>query len=89
MWTQILEHKNNEQTGKMRIQIGDKLESVSKELRSNKSVSTTTNPDRSESNETQNMQPSGSKSDTSIGVHASDNENSESENEHYLLRRKT
>ena len=44
-----------------------------------------TNP-RSDVNEIQDPQPSGSRIDPSIGVQASNNENSESENDDYLLR---
>ena len=50
-----------------------------------KRVTTVTNP-RSETVETQNIQPSGSKIDRSIGVRASNTKNSDSENEDYLLR---
>ena len=60
----------------------NKLETILKEIRSNKSLSTTTNP-RSETVETQIPQPSGSRS---IGVHASNIENSDSENKDHPLR---
>ena len=60
----------------------DKLETNLKEIRSNKSMSTTTNP-RSEVAEAKNSNLSGYKS---IGVHASNFENSDSENEDYPLK---
>ena len=44
-----------------------------------------TNP-RSKINENRDPQQSGSKTNRSIGVHASDNGNSDSENDDYLLR---
>ena len=44
-----------------------------------------TNP-RSDVNETQDPQPSGSRNDSSIGVQASNNENLDSENDDYSLR---
>ena len=44
-----------------------------------------TNPG-SEINDIQNMQPSGSKTNRSIGVHASYNDNSDTENEDYPLQ---
>ena len=52
----------------------NKLDALLKEIKSNKSASTLTNP-RSEIIDTQKMQPSGSKIDKFIGVHASYNEN--------------
>ena len=82
VWTQILEQKNNDRIAKMREEMDNKLENILKEIRSNKSMSTTTNP-RSETADTQNLQPLGSKS---IGVHASNIENSDSENEDYPLK---
>ena len=54
-------------------EVENKLDAILKEIKSNKSASTVTNP-RSEVNEIQNMQPSGSKTNKSIGVHASYNE---------------
>ena len=65
----------------MREEMDNKLETIVKEIVSNKSLSITTNP-RSEKAGAQNSQPSGSKS---IGVHASNIENSDSENEDYRL----
>ena len=44
VWTQSLEQKSNDRITKMREEIDDKLESILKEIRSNKSMSTTTNP---------------------------------------------
>ena len=63
----------------------NKLEAILREIKTNKSVSTVTNP-RSETNETQDPQPSGSRTIRSIGVHASNNENSETEDEDFPLR---
>ena len=82
VWTQILEQKSNDRITKMREEMDNKLESILREIRSNKSMSTTTNP-RSEAAEVQNSQPSGSKS---MGVHASNFENTDSENEDYPLK---
>ena len=53
--------------------------------KSNKSASTVTNP-RSGMNEIQNMQPWGSKTNKSTGVHASYNENIDSDDEDYPLQ---
>ena len=63
----------------------NKLDTILKEIKSTKSASTVTNP-RSEVNEIQNMQPSGSKTNKSIGVHASYNEDINSEDEDYPLQ---
>ena len=63
----------------------NKLDAFLKEIKSNKSVSTVTNP-RSEINETDDMLPSGSKSKKSIDVNASKTENSESEDEDHPLK---
>ena len=63
----------------------NKLDAILKKIKSNKRASTVTNP-RSEMNDTQNMQPSESKIDESIGVHSSYNKNSDSENEDYPLQ---
>ena len=62
-----------------------KLEAILKEIKCNKSASITTNP-RSDANEIQESRPSGSRVDTSIGVRASNIENSDSENDDYPLR---
>ena len=79
VWTQEMEKRNNDKIGKMREEIYNKFEAILKEIKTSKNASTITNP-RSETNETQNTQPSGSR-DRSIGVHASVNDNSDSENE--------
>ena len=55
----------------------NKFEAILREIKTNKNASTVTNP-RSEVNEIQDSRPSGSKTQ-SIGVHASNNENSDSE----------
>ena len=75
-WTQIIEQKNNDRIERMREEIDNKFEAILKEIKSNKSASTVTNP-RSELNENQEPQASGSKTNKSIGVHASLNENSD------------
>ena len=85
VWTQIMEQKNNDRIRKMREEMENKLEMILKEIKSNKSASTVTNPG-SEINENRDSQPSGSKTNRSIGVHASNNENSDSENDDYPLR---
>ena len=84
-WTQIMEQKNNDRIRKMREEMENKLEMILKERKSNKSASTVTNS-RSEINENREPQPSGSKTDRSIGVHASDNESSDSGNDDYPPR---
>ena len=84
-WTQIFEQRNNDRIEKMREEMENKLETILREIKSNKSASTVTNP-RSEVNGTQDIQPSGSKVNKSIGAHASNNENSDSENEDYPLK---
>ena len=80
-----MEQKNNDRIEKMREEMENKLEMILKEIKSNKSASTVTNPG-SETNENRDPQPSGSKTNRSIGVHASNNENSDSENDDYPLR---
>ena len=60
----------------------NKLNAILKEIKSNKSVSTATNP-RSDTNETGNTQPSGSKNKRSMGVSAPTFINSDSEDEDY------
>ena len=84
-WTQIMEQKNNDRIRKMREEMENKLEMILKERKSNKSASTVTNS-RSEINENREPQPSGSKTDRSIGVHASKNESSDSGNDDYPPR---
>ena len=84
-WTQIVERKNNDRIEKMREEMENKLEAILREIKSNKSASTVTNP-RSDINEMRENQPSGSKLSKSIGVRASNNEDSDSENDDYPLR---
>ena len=85
VWTQIVERKNTERIEKMREEMDNKLEAILKEIKPNKGASMTTNP-RSDINEIQEPQPSGSRIDPPIGVHASNKENSDSENDDYPLR---
>ena len=68
----------------MREEMDNKFKAILREIKTNKNTSTVTNP-RSEGNEIQHSQPSGSKT-KSIGVHAPNNENSDSENNDYPLR---
>ena len=79
-WTEIFEQRYNDRIEKMREEMENKLDTILKEIKSNRSHSTVTNP-RSQVNGTEAMQPSGSKSKRSIGVHASNIENSEPEDE--------
>ena len=62
-----------------------KLEAIPKEIKSNKSASTVTNP-MSDVNDIQDLQRSGSRIDKSIGVRASNNENPDPESDDYPLR---
>ena len=80
--TENVEQRYNNRIMKMIEEMENELDAILKEIKSNKSASTVTNP-RSEINDTQNMQPSGTKLDYSIGVHASHNKNSDSEDEDY------
>ena len=66
VWTQEMEKRNNDRIGKMRVEIDGKFEAILREIKTSKNASSITNP-RSESNETQNIQPSGSRN-RSIGV---------------------
>ena len=75
-----MEQKNDSKIEKMREEMDSKLEEILREVKSNKTASTMTNP-RSDFNEIQDLQPSGSKTAQSIGVYASNNENSDFENE--------
>ena len=77
VWTKTLERKNIDRTTKMREEMYNKLETILREIRTNKCLSITANP-RSETIETKKAQPSGS---ISIGVQASNFANSDSENE--------
>ena len=83
--TQIMEQKNDDKTEKMRQEMDNKLEAILKEIKSNKIASAQTNP-MSDVNEIQGSQPSGSKTNRSIEVCASNIENSDCENDDYPLR---
>ena len=76
-----MEEKDSDRITKMREEIDNKLEVILKEIKSN-SESTVSNP-ISETNETQGTQQSGSKINKSIEVqwHASNYQNSDSEND--------
>ena len=63
----------------------NKLETILREKKTNKNASTETNP-RSKFNEIPGPLPPGSKSIKSVGVRASNNENSDSENDDCPLR---
>ena len=80
-----MEQKNDDKIGTMREEMDNELEAILKEVKSNKTTSTVTNP-RSKSNEIQDSQPSGSKTNRSIGFRASNFENSDSENDYYPLK---
>ena len=80
-----MEQKSNDRIEKIREELENKLETILKEIKSNKSASTVINP-RSEINEIRDPQLSGSKTNKSIGVHSSNNESSDSENDGYPLR---
>ena len=70
----------------MREEMDNKLEAFLKEIKSNKSASMVTNP-RSDVDEIQDPQLSGSKTHKSIAVHtASNNENPDSESDDYPVR---
>ena len=79
-WTENFEQKNNDRIIKMREEMENKFDAILKEIRTNKTASTRTNP-RSELNGTQNSQLLGSKNDKSIGVRASNVENSDTTDE--------
>ena len=80
VWTENFEQKNNDRIMKMREEMENKFDAILKEIRTIKTASTITNP-RSDPNGIHNLQPSGSKSIRSNGVHASNIENSDIENE--------
>ena len=80
VWTDNFEQKNNDRIMKMREEMENKFDAILKEIRTNKTTSIITNP-RSEIDGMQNSQPSGSKSIMSNGVHASNIENSDTEDE--------
>ena len=82
--TEIFEQKNIDRFEKMREEMDNKFEANLREIRTNKNASTITNPS-SEANEIQESQTSKSKT-KSTGVHASNNKNSDSENDDFPLR---
>ena len=84
-WTEIFEQKNNDRITKMREEMENKLDASLMEIKTSKSTSLTTNP-RSEMNEIESMQPSGSKGKKSMVANASDNESIDSENEDIPLK---
>ena len=84
-WTKIFEQKNNDRITKTREEMENKLDAILMEIKTSKSTSLTTNP-RSEMNEIESMQPSGSKGKKSMVVNASDNESIDSENEDIPLK---
>ena len=79
-----MEQKNNNSITEMREEIDNKFETILRAIKNNKSVSTVTDP-RSQTNETQNTRESGSKIDMSIGFHASNNVNSDLEEDDHPL----
>ena len=86
VWPQFMERKNDDKIERMREEMDNKLEAIlRREVKSNKTTSTVTSP-RSEINETQDPQQSGSKTNKSIGVGASNIENTDSENDDYPPR---
>ena len=62
-----------------------KLSQRIKEMKSSKKASSATNP-RLDTIDTQNIQPSGSKGNRSVGVHASNTVDSEKDEDSHLLR---
>ena len=82
VWTQIMEQKSNDRIEKMREEMDNKLEAILKEIKTNKTSSAVTNP-RSDTNELQESQQSGSRMNKSMGVRASNNENSDYENDDF------
>ena len=65
----MFEQRSNDSITNIREEIDNKIETISKEIRTNRNTSHATNP-RSETTEMQTLQPSGSKTDRSIGVRA-------------------
>ena len=57
VWTENVEQRNNDRIMKMREEMENKFDAILKEIRTNKTTSTITNP-RSEIDRTQNSQPS-------------------------------
>ena len=85
-WNESFEQKNNDRILKMREEMENKLDAILKTIKSNKSASIATNP-RPETNDTQNMEPSGSRiGQSSNGVNASYDENSDTDDEDYPLQ---
>ena len=80
VWKENFEQKINDRIMNMREEMENKFDANLKEIRTNKTTSTITNP-RSENDGIQNFQPSGSKSIRSNKVHASIIENSDTEDE--------
>ena len=80
-----MEQKNDTKIEKMREEMDSKFEAILKEVKPNKTASTMTNP-RSDVIEMKDSQPSGSETAKSIGVHASNNGNSDSENDDFPFR---
>ena len=79
------QQKSYDRIEKMREELDNKLEAILREIKINKSSSTATNP-RSDMNEMQENQQSGSRIDKSLGVRASNNENSDSENDDFPVK---
>ena len=79
-----LRYLNNDRSEEMTEEMDNKFEAILRENKTNKRKSTITNP-RPDANEIRDPQPSGSKIEKSIGVRASNNENSDSENDDYPL----
>ena len=75
VWTENFEQKNNDRIMKMREEMENKFDAILKEIRTNKTTSTITNP-RSEIDGMQNSQLRDPKVIRSDGVHASNIENS-------------
>ena len=82
-WTETFEQKNNDRIMEMREEMENKQDVILKKIKSNKIASTVTNS-RSEINNTQNLQPSRFNIDKSVGVHASFNKNSDSDEDYPL-----
>ena len=80
-----MKQKQNDRITKMREEIDNKFETILREFKNNKSVSTVTTP-RSETNESQDTEQSGSKINKSKGVHASNTVYSDLEEDGHPLR---
>ena len=77
-----MEQKSNDRIEKMREEMDNKLEAILRDIKTNKSSSTVTNP-RSDTNGIQENQQLGSRIDKSIEVHASNNGNLDYENDDF------